>query len=215
MRQTIFSPKNLKEKSSRIVVKMLSKFQKVCLTSCVSFSLFILTSHAADKRNDREAAANQTLPPLRNWLQVRKKRCGTEQDEVVYVEALKQRSEVERLLATRIPEVNHKFLRAPQGAALKLTPNFVLSKKHRSKERRGTDMLEEGVFFLVSYSSVPLSGLYVIISPCLFPVTGRESIQMSPIRWVDGLRLTVELEFCPQKSQIILKLNAWISVLVG
>lgn len=30
-----------------------------------------LTSYAADKCNDREAAANQTLPPLCNWLQVR------------------------------------------------------------------------------------------------------------------------------------------------
>lgn len=30
-----------------------------------------LNSHAADKCNNREAAADQTLPPLRNRLQVR------------------------------------------------------------------------------------------------------------------------------------------------
>lgn len=45
-----------------------SGFQSTLMTLC--FILF-LTSDAADKRNHGKAAANQTLPPLCNWLQVK------------------------------------------------------------------------------------------------------------------------------------------------
>lgn len=63
--QTTFNP--LISKVSNIDSKMFAP-----INPCGYFSLTkFLHSHAADKCNNREAAANQTLPPLRNRLQVR------------------------------------------------------------------------------------------------------------------------------------------------
>lgn len=63
--------------------------QSVLMTLCF---IRFLTSDAADKCNHRKAAANQTLPPLCNWLQVKfhwtlfpptKTRQKRQQDEAV------------------------------------------------------------------------------------------------------------------------------------
>lgn len=81
----IFSSQNCDTNGRKLWVG----FQSALMTLCF---IWFLTSDAADKCNHRKAAANQTLPPLCNWLQVKfywtliqptKTRRRQQQDEVV------------------------------------------------------------------------------------------------------------------------------------
>lgn len=77
IRKTIFSSQNY-GRSQEFWIRFWVRFNPVSeivheykwVPMALIFIKF-LTSYAADKCNDREAAANQTLPPLCNWLQVR------------------------------------------------------------------------------------------------------------------------------------------------
>lgn len=94
-----------------------------------SMSIFhFLLSDEADKRDNGEAAANQALPSLCHWIQVR----------------------------------SFDFSRQKQGEKLTMS----------------TPAANVQIFFLCW----DVSGSSVIIWPCLFRVTGRESTQTSPTR---------------------------------